>query len=201
VEDFRQLVPWLEHLAGPTQFLLTARQTVPTMTAITQIDLDELAQCAAIELVQFVAEEKSISGFDPQVVYNLVGGNPLAIILLVSQMQVLPPEQVLACMRIGSIDSLYTYIYWQSWRALDETAQNLLFTMQRAGDQADWAWLAMTNDLNEAALAAALQSLFDLSLVQPQRHPTSEAGAPGQRTYAIHRLTSTFLRTEVLGWK
>jgi hypothetical protein len=116
-------------------------------------------------------------------------GNPLAIILLVSQMQ------VLVSMRLGAAADLYMYIYRQSWRTLSEAAQSVLFTIQRAGDQADWGWLAMTNDLDPAGLAAALQSLLDLSLIQPQQDMS------GRRTYAIHRLTSTFLRTEVLGWK
>jgi hypothetical protein len=195
VEDFRQLAPWLARLAGPTQFLLTARETVPALTAITQIDLCEMARCAALELIQFIAEEKSVGSFDPQLVYDLVGGNPLAIILIISQMQVLPPDQVLASVRLGSTTDLYTYIYWQSWRVLSEGAQRVLFTIQRAGDQADWSWLAMTGELDDSALAAALQSLLDLSLVQPQMDIS------GQRAYAIHRLTSTFLRTEVLGWK
>jgi hypothetical protein len=195
VEDFRLVAPWLAQLAGPTQFLLTARETVPALTGVTQVELGELTPGPALDLIQYTATHKRVNGFDPHDLYRLVGGNPLAILLVVSQLAHLPVGQVLAGVRRGSTADLYTYIYWNSWTILGEIEQELLFALQRSGDQADWDWLLMAAPWDEAALARALHHLIDLSLVQEQ------ASGEGQRIYAIHRLTSTFLRTEVLGWK
>ncbi len=195
VDDLCRLTPWLERLAIPTQFLLTTRETVPTLTTITQVDLNELERTAAIALIEFTAAKKEICDFDPQEVYTLVGGNPLAILLLVSQMQFLPPSVVLKGIQLGSLEEIYRYIYWKSWHMLDLFDQDLLLAIQRAGNVADWDWLQIMMDVPTRTLSAALQRLIDLSLVQPQRHDAD------QRIFAIHRLTATFLHTEVLGWK
>ncbi len=195
VADFCQLVPLLMQLAVPTQFLLTARTTVPALSTVTVIDLDELEQAAATALILHMAEKKAVQACDPAAIYQLVGGNPLAIILIVSQMAFLPAARVLAGVQRGETANLYTYIYRQAWSMLDSSAQELLFAIQRVGDEADYRWLAMVTALSPPALDAALRQLYDLSLVHLQQ------GRTGEPRYAIHRLTATFLRTEVLGWK
>jgi hypothetical protein len=195
VEDFCELAPWLARLATPTQFLLTTRELVPALTKVSQIDLDELDKTAALALIEFMATERGVAGFAPQDLYQLVGGNPLAILLVVSQMHFLPPHVVLEGVRTGSTEEMYRYIFWNAWSVLGEAAREVLFVIQRAGDEADWSWLAMATDWPPGALEQALRQLYALSLVQPQRDPE------GQPLYTIHRLTSTFLYTEVLGWK
>jgi len=136
-----------------------------------------------------------VHDFDPAAVFAVVGGNPLALILTISQMQTIPPNQVLAGLQAGSIDELYRFIFWKAWSLLDQDAKEILFVIQRANDQANWEWLMLTTEFSLSQMYVALQQLLDLSLIQPQKD--DESG----RLYRIHRLTSTFLRTEVLGWK
>jgi hypothetical protein len=188
-------VPWLEQLAQPSKFLLTTREYVPALTTVALVRLGELDCESSLALIQDVAQQKGVDYGAAEQVYELVGGNPLAIILAVSQMQYLPAKTILQGIRLGATEEIYRYIYWKVWMALNDTARQVLFAIQRAGNQADWEWLALTSDLPEGGLTEALQRLIDLSLVQPQRTPER------QSYYAIHRLTSTFLRTEVLGWK
>lgn len=195
VEDFRQLTPWLTRLATPTQFLLTARETIPALTLMTQVELGELDQAAALALIKYTAAEKGVDGCASEDVYALVGGNPLAILLVVSQMHFLPPHVVLEGVRSGSTEQMYNYIFWNAWSVLSEAAKELLFVIQRAGDEADWPWLAMATGWSAGELEQTLRQLHELSLVQRQR------GLDDEPLYAIHRLTSTFLCTEVLGWK
>ncbi|MEZ4683456.1 MAG: NB-ARC domain-containing protein [Caldilineaceae bacterium] len=195
VEDFRQLVPWLTQVARPSQFILTARVTFPALTEVTVIDLDEMDQRAAHALIQHTAQKRAVQDCDPAAIYRLVGGNPLAIILVVSQMALLPMDRVLTGIQSGTTKHLYTYIYRQAWSLLDQAAQDLLFAIHRVGGEADYGWLAMATDLASVSLDEQLRKLYDLSLIQHQRNMT------GQPTYTIHRLTSTFLQTEVLGWR
>ncbi|MEZ4735641.1 MAG: NB-ARC domain-containing protein [Caldilineaceae bacterium] len=195
VEDFRRLTPLLTQLANPTQFILTTRAAVSELTTVTEVNLDELEEPAARALILYTAHKKGVCDCDPAAVYALVGGNPLAIILVVSQMQFLPIVRVLERVREGATKNMYTYIYWQAWQLLDQTAQEVLFAIQRAGDHADWSWLAMATEIAPDRLDQALRQLYDLSLVYLQRNGNH------QPIYALHRLTSTFLRTEVLGWK
>ncbi len=195
VQDFERLVPWLEELAAPTKFLLTSREDIPSLTTVTRVRLKELDKDASLALIHHAAQEKQVDDLDVQSIYNLVGGNPLAIILIVSQMRYLPPATVLESVRLGTADEIYRYVYWKSWSALTNEAREILFTIQRAGDQADWHWLTTMIGQSPRGLHEGLQRLIDLSLVQLQRSPD------GERHYTIHRLTSTFLRIEVLGWK
>lgn len=195
IADFQRLIPWLTRLASPTKFLLTSRVTIPSLMRVTAVELNELDRAASLALIESIAASKEVHDCDVARVHEVVGGNPLAIILLVSQMQTVPPAEVLKSVQAGSTEEIYRYIYWRSWRALTLPAQELLFAIQRAGDVADWEWLMLVSEAPAKTVQEALGQLVDLSLVQPQR------GSAGQRTFAIHRLTSTFLRTEVLGWK
>ena len=195
IADFQTLLPWLKQLAAPTTFLLTSRQEMPSLALGETYDLQELGRLESLALIEHLATAKGVADVDAEVLYIAAGGNPLALRLAVSQMTMLPPRVVLDGLVSGGNDDLYTYIYRRSWTALDSTAQALLFAIQRAGDRAEWDWLSTVTQLSAADLLDSLQTLIALSLVQPHR---AEAG---RRTYAIHRLTSTFLRTAVLGWK
>ena len=194
VADFQRLVPWLMQLAAPTHFLLTSRQTVPALTQVQTLELAELDRPSSLALIEHVAREKSVTDLDASDVYALTGGNPLAVQLVVSQMSTLPVDAVLGHVRTGAVEEMYAFIYRNAWSALSDAAKALLLAIQRAGDVADWLWLTTVSDLPEPLLRQALGELFDLSLVQPQRSGKAH-------TFAIHRLTSTFLCTEVLGWK
>lgn len=195
IEDFAELVPWLMRLADPTRFLLTSRRVVRGLTNITTVQLEELGRNDSLALIDYTAQTKALSDVDAERVYQLVGGNPLAIHLVVSQMQFLPPDVVLTHVRLGTVEEMYAFIYRNAWSALDDDARGLLLAIQRAGDRADWEWLEMVSDMPARNLQRALTQLLDLSLVGMRHH------SPQHRVYAIHRLTSTFLCTEVLGWK
>ncbi|HRW08587.1 MAG TPA: NB-ARC domain-containing protein [Caldilineaceae bacterium] len=195
VADFQELVPWLSQLSQPTRFLLTSRNTVPSLARVATVEMDELSAQSALRLIHATAQQKGVTDCNEDAIYELVGGNPLAIILIVSLMRRLPPAQVLASVRSGELENLYKYIYLQSWQTLQTSAQKLLFAIQRAGDVAEWDWLELVHDSTTASLCDALIELLDLSLVY------CHSEQRGVRRYAIHRLTSTFLHAEVLGWK
>lgn len=195
VRDFQIVVPHLERMTTSSRFLLTSREHVPSLTSVKRINLQELDEESSIALIRHTAESKEVVGVDEEEVYELVGGNPLAIILAVSLMPYLPPADVLRGLKKGETEAIYQYIYWKSWSALNEQARAIILTIQRAGDKSDWEWLEMMSDFEAPILRDGIQQLVRLSLVQPQRHNNGEV------FYTIHRLTSTFLRTEVLKWK
>lgn len=194
VHDFEQLTPHLARLVNPSRFLLTSRLTMPSSLPIHVIELDELPEKAAFALIEHVAQQKGVKDCDLQLIHRLVGGNPLALILTVSQMKRLPPKVVLESLRQHKADPLYRYIYWNAWHDLNSTARDLLFAIERAGDQADWYWLTMVCDHSLEQIQHAVEALLDYSLV------SLRSREKGNRLYGIHRLTSTFLRNEVLGW-
>ena len=125
-----------------------------------------------------------------------MGGNPLALKLVAGQASLLPLPQVLATLKQcpgAESDSLYTYIYWQSWQLLSQAARQLLLVMPLAQNSVIDHLLALSQ-LEPAALNKAIKELMQLSLLQI----TGNLESP---RYAIHRLTETFLLNEAIQWK
>ncbi|MBN1993748.1 MAG: hypothetical protein JW953_13685, partial [Anaerolineae bacterium] len=126
----------------------------------------------------------------------VVGGNPLALKLVVGQTAFLPLSQVLDNLKAArgkSIADLYTFIYWQAWHMLDPAGQQALLVMPLA-QEGTLPQLLVLSRLEPADLHQALQQLITLSLVQVK-------GGLEKRRYSIHRLTETFLLTEAITWQ
>jgi hypothetical protein len=129
-------------------------------------------------------------------IYQVVGGNPLALKLVAGQTRLLPLSQILDNLKQArgkKVEALYTYIYWQAWHALDLLSQQVLLLMPLAQD-GDLAQLAAVSQLDLDQLNEALENLVSLSLVEVR-------GDLGEVYYRIHRLTESFLLTEVTKWQ
>jgi hypothetical protein len=156
------------------------------------------------DTIRLIRHEAGVRGMpmlaeapDEQVstIYEAVGGNPLALKLVIGQIAILPLSQVLESLRQAnaqSVNELYTYIFWQAWRTLSPQAQQVLLTMPlaQAGSLEQLASLA---ELPAGDLGQALAELARLSLVEV-------VGGLEERRYTIHRLTETFLLNEAIKW-
>ena len=201
VLDYETLLPTLRRLANPSRFLLTSRHSLQAHPDIGCHRLTSLSRADTIALLRQEAGVRGLSSLaeagEEQLIriYETVGGNPLALKLVVGQIGVLPLSQVLQGLREAQekrVDALYTYIYWQTWHTLDEASRHLLLAMPLAQD-GDLEQLAAVTKLPSADLSEALQKLIARSLVNVY-------GSLEARTYRIHRLTETFLLTEVSQW-
>lgn len=200
VVDFESLLPLLARLANPTKFLLTSR-LMPPQTGIASIRLAELDRAASFDLLRHEAALRHMTTLadaaEEQLdrIYQVVGGHPLALKLVIGQLHSLPLSQVLDSLREAQgkrVDELYTFIYWQAWQTLAESSRQLLLVMPLA-QNGTIDHLATTSQLPMGDLHDALTQLTTLSLLEV-------SGAIDQRRYRIHRLTETFLLNEVLKW-
>jgi hypothetical protein len=144
-------------------------------------------------------EMKRAEEEDLDVIYQVVGGNPLALKLVVGQATHLPLKRVLDALREsptaqGGVESeFYGYLYQQSWAMLSPAAQELLLTMPVLPiTGGTWDDLHSLSGLDPSTLNRAIAELVRLSLL-------SAAGWP-EKVYSIHRLTHTFLMSEVMQW-
>lgn len=192
VDDLRLLMPYLRRLAGVSRFLLTSRTVVPALANLTTVEIGELDRGAAAALTSHLIETKGLSALDSRPLFSITGGNPLAIILLVSLSGRLAPDQLLDGARSGALSDLYTFIYRKTWSMLSEGHKELLLTIHRCGDSVDSRFLALIYQDRQQELLGGLGVLLDLSLVTIVESDGGDCG------YAIHRLTSIFLRTEML---
>jgi transcriptional regulator with XRE-family HTH domain len=202
VSDYQALLPRLRQLANPAKFLLTSRHSLRGYSDVYCFSLKELNQADTLTLLKHEAEVRGIevlaqaSPDQLERIYHVVGGNPLALKLVIGQICVLSLPEVLENLREAQgkkIDDLYTYIYWQAWQALDEAGRAVLLVMPLAHG-GDLNQLLELSELEQAPLEQALERLATLSLVEV-------GGDLDRRRYYIHRLTETFLLREVIKWQ
>ncbi len=202
VIDYQTLLPDLQKLANPGKIILTSRHSLRAYPDIFCLGLNELPRPDAIHLIRQEAETRGVKELEGATeeqlgkIFEAVGGNPLALKLIVGQVSLLPLPKVLENLRqrpaIES-DALYTYIYWQSWRLLSPAARQLLLIMPLAQNSAI-DHLLFLSQLEVPTLNGAIKTLLQLSLLQA-------GGDLEERRYATHRLTETFLLNEAIQWK
>ena len=199
--DSAYILDQLHSLARPTKFLLTSRTRLTEQTAVYNFKLQELSKIDAIAFVRFHAQECGIASVaeaseeDLAEIYALTGGNPLALKLVVSLLDVLPLPEILTDLtetRTGSIEGMYKHIYQKSWQALTDNGRILLQAMplvSESGGTPDY--LATVSGLPKANLWPALHELHNRSLIEVR-------GSIHEKRYGIHRLTHSFLCTEII---
>ena len=202
VPDYQTLVPYLRQLVNPSKCLITSRLTLQSYSDIFCYSLTELEEEDAHAFLRHEATVRnsarlaSASQAELHEIYQLVGGNPLALKLVIGQLTFLPLPQVLDNLREARgkrIDQLYTYIYWQAWQMLTEQSRQLLLSLPLAPN-GTFAQLALVSELEIDELQEGLAQLNALSLVQT-------GGDLNEPRYRLHRLTETFLMNEVLQWQ
>jgi transcriptional regulator with XRE-family HTH domain len=200
--DYEILLPLLRQWLNPTKFLLASRRSLRDHPDVFCLTLNQLSQADTLALLRYEAEMRGISALAKastaqlETIYQVVGGNPLALKLVVGQINVLPLPNVLENLRLAhgkTVDELYTYIYWQAWQALNEPSRATLLVMPLTqGGSLDQ--LRTVSELEPELLDQALAHLTALSLVEV-------SGNLEERRYYIHRLTETFLLNEVVKWQ
>lgn len=197
--DYQTLLPTLHKLANPSRFLLTSRHSLQAQPDIACFPLKELNQADAFALLKYEATVQRLAALTTaseaqlQSIYNIVGGNPLALKLIVGQLSRFPLSHVLTNLQKAQgqkIDALYTHIYRQVWQSLDSISQQVLLIMPLA-QRSDITHLKAISKLESATLNQALENLLDVSLLQV-------SGDLDERYYHIHQLTKSFLLTEVV---
>lgn len=200
--DYQALLPLLRHLANPSKFLITSRMSLAGQGDVFAYSLAELSADDALAFIRHEATNRGMvaltAATDEQLlpIYATVGGNPLALKLVLGQLQFLPLDQILASLRQADsyqTDQLYTYIYWQTWQMLDATSRHLLLCLPVVPN-ATFAQLTTISGLATAALQRAIMTLRSLSLVEL-------GGDLNEPRYRLHRLTETFLMHEVVKWQ
>ena len=201
-DDTAYLLAQLHDFVRPSKVLVTSRVRPQTATPVYLLTLQDLQKEDAESLIRHHAQEKGLTAVatmddaDLQEIYETIGGNPYALKLVVDLLDLHPLPSLLQQLSQGgdgSPQQLYAHIYRQIWQTLTANAKLLLQAFLLTGDRGgDASQLQQITGLNEQ-FWPALQELRHRSLVEVR-------GTLHQRRYGIHRLTDTFLRTDVTGW-
>lgn len=204
VTDVENLLPVLHHLAGPAKFLLTSRHSMFGQAGVFHLRVPELGEPDALSLVRLEADQRNLpelataSDADLHPIYQTVGGNPLALRLVVGQTHVHSLASILGDLRAASgtsVENLYTFIYRWAWDNLSDLPRRALLAMPLVTERGgSLDFLAHLSGLAAGELTDALAELVTLSLVDSR-------GDALDRRYTVHNLTRTFLLEQVIRWQ
>lgn len=202
--DVESLLPTLRRFASPTKFLLTSRKSLYGKSGVYHFVLPPLSEANALRLIREEANVHHLphlaeaSDEDLLPIYETVGGNPLALRLLVGQTHMHPLHIILGDLKAArgeKVENLYTYIYRRAWDTLDQLTRMTFCQTPLALDQgSELDFLQAITGLELHDLRRALDLLVTLNLVDLK-------GKLGKRRYSIHNLTRTFLEEQVIKWQ
>lgn len=196
-EDSDHWTCLLRELSTPSKFLLTSRTHLADPGGVYHYPLRELSLQDSARLVRDCAARSGthnglaqISEEQMEAIYEVVGGNPLALKLVVSLGTARPLNSILADLRAAytpKTEALYEGIFQHAWDALTPDAQALLEIMPRGGyNGMEPEQMQALSGLDEAAFWPAVDELVRRSLLEVWSHGN-------QLRYAVHRLTERFL--------
>lgn len=201
--DLATLLPTLRRLANPTKFLLTSRWSLQGEPDVYQFQVPELSEADALALIRQEVQVRNLSALatatttDLRPIYTLVGGNPLALRLVVGQSQwhgLATVLRDLALVHGQKSEHFYTFLYRRAWEHLDEVSRRVWLAMPLAPKRgADRAYLTALCQLASADLQHGIEQLLALNLIDSR-------GELQVRRYTIHNLTRTFLQQGIAQW-
>jgi hypothetical protein len=203
VADYKTLIPELRKWQNPSKFLLTSRIRLLSEPGIFSYSHKELNQQAALELVR---QEAKRGGFkdltnapDKEIIkiYKIVGGNPLALKLIIGQLRFYSLSNVLNRFAVRepteTNEGIFDYIFREIWEALDDQSKTVLISLTQAGESGfTLDHLIEVSELSEAIVYNRLTGLVVSSLVDL-------TGTLLERRYRLHRITEIFLLRMIEG--
>jgi hypothetical protein len=202
--DFRTWLPLLRRLSNPSKFLITSRQRLDGEVGIYHFALPELSAADALLLLRYEAKVSNLTLVTDaddkrlQPIYATVGGNPLALRLVLGQLQYHALDQVLSDLTLArgkKAEALYQYIFQRAWQHLDEAARRVwLFMPLFSEPEATLVNLVELSGLATTAVSEALEQLVRQNLINCH-------GTLHERRYSLHSLTRTFLHEQVAQWE
>ncbi len=195
VHDMTHLLPFLHSARGPTKFILTSRATLSADGGTHNYQVPALTFEESLALIQHDAQTRNLPTLlncdtaTAALLHDITGGNPLALRLVVGQVELHGLSSVLDDLRrsSGAGTDLYRYLYGWVWDTLSPVNRAVLFALLVLTDDNSTARAIgeMTN-LEPEAIRRALQELTTRNLVMLR-------GTLKERCYTLHSLTRAFL--------
>lgn len=207
VEPQADIVNRLGSLLNPSKALLTSRHRF--RGDVYTIRLSGLADEGATKFIHQDATEKGIRHVEmssPQELAPIIeatGGSPLALKLVISQLEYFAPEIVLQNLtEVASQSSseteftrLYKHIYGRSWSLLSQKSQELLLAMSYFAPGLGGSFEAIKDisNLAHADLVNSIDTLWQLSFLE-----VGDTARLNQIRYYLHPLTQYFVLSDIM---
>ena len=202
VPDPDAFVDEIFQILGRSKLLITSRHQLRHERAFT-LDLGGLHQPEALAFLREDSAERGIqmiaqAGVETLVeIYQVTGGAPLAMKLVIGQASRWPLERVLENLKTAKFEGpnyeFYRFIFKQSWDMLEMEARKVLVSMSvfdLANGSSEVA-LRQVSRVEPETVQQALDQLILLSLVDA-------LGDLASRRYTLHPLTHYFILSDIV---
>lgn len=198
VADYRTLLPKIKNLQNPTKFLLTSRIRLLQEPGVFSVSLVELNAGDSITLMRNEAEQSGFTALsdatdkDLAKIYDIVGGNPLALKLIVGQLRIHSLSRVLKKFEkkpenMNESEGIFDYIYQEIWDGLGDASKATLLALTQAGESGfSFEHIVEISGLSEEQVSRCLEDLIQSSVIDL-------SGTIFERRYRLHRLSEVFL--------
>ena len=196
-EEVTELVEQLKGLVQPTKILFGSRAR-PSQPIVYCHDVTDIPRDDAYDFLRFLTKNGNVEHLEKKTftqIYDVVGGNPLALQLVISLLRYYPLGEILPAIEQGSNDAvlgIYRRIYERLWVKLSGDSKKILmlFAMSEVNTAVDGEFLQAGVKLEDTSFWNAVRELRYNSLLNYH-------GASAERTYTIHRITETFVLRDV----
>ncbi len=203
-EPEETLLTILRRFTPYTKFLLTSRKSPTVYPDVYPVRIPPINAEASLALLRHEARKRNVVSLihardeDLMTIYDTVGGNPLALKLVVGQASYHALSTVLEDIQLArgkTVQDLYDYLYRWAWSNLSEPEQKIFLAMPLLPPEGgDFEQIVAITGMDEDTVHDALEKLVSRSLVDV---------IPGleQSTYAVHGLTRTFVQEQAAKWR
>ena len=203
VADYQNLIPELQKWQNPAKFMLTSRIRLLSEPGIFSFSHKELDEKSALQLVRQEARRGGFTDLaiatdeDILKIYTVVGGNPLALKLIIGQLRFYSLTSVLERFTTKKTTEtsggIFDYIFREIWESLEDNSKTILVSLTQAGESGFTVdHLVAVSELAESIVYHCLTGLVLSSLVDI-------TGTILERRYKLHRLTEIFLLRMIEG--
>lgn len=209
IESQHQIAKQLQSLLNPSKAILTSRirftgDSFPVrLPGLTEDDALQFIRQQAIAKSFETVKKASFDELRP--VAQATGGSPLALQLVVGQLEYLPPEvvtqhlrQATPIKRIADEDEyleFYKFIFLNSWKLLTGDDEQLLMAMAAFSPSAGGSFemVKRVSDLEIDLLTSCIHALWRYSFLE-----IGDGATLQQRRYYLHPLTHNFVLSEMV---
>ncbi|MFT7585818.1 MAG: hypothetical protein ACI9EW_002246 [Cellvibrionaceae bacterium] len=194
------VIQCLNGVEFPSRFIVTTRVQPSRATCYVRT-LTELAKDSSVSMMQYYLEstgQTQIGIVDEETldkIFQIVGGNPLALKITAGLMQWMPLDKILLDLEKGRGDAtlIYKTIFWHTWETLAPDSQLLLQAIAYAKVVSEASAAEMQGECGLATknFWSAVDELLLRSMLEVR-------GPLDNRRYGIHQLTEAFIKTEII---
>jgi hypothetical protein len=195
--ELDELIAWAQSWSQPSRFVFTARrQPILSSDFVTAISLSPLSIEDSWKLLRNffgdnLNQEITIERDAFELIYSLVGGNPLALRVTGGLLQIFPLVTVLEQLKSGKIktvETMYQSIFRTSFDSLKRYSRSLLRQLAvttAANETIALEHILAVSSLSNSNTLRGIEELYVRSLIERS----------GEDHYGLHSLTRSFVLT------